>query len=121
MKIAKLELKIIVSIFVVGYEYDVVDLKGRLVERLPSPDYNQQQQVCVTYACNPDIHDAHADRTCFFPSNFHPSRWRLGETEGRAVSPQVQACCRVGRYSWFLEKSRSDCHSFCGVPMYFGR
>jgi hypothetical protein len=47
MKIAKLELKIIVSIFVVGYEYDVVDLKGRLVERLPSPDYNQQQQVCL--------------------------------------------------------------------------
>jgi hypothetical protein len=47
MRIAKLEMKMIVSIFVLGYEYDVVDSKGKLVEKQPVPDYNQQQQVCL--------------------------------------------------------------------------
>ena len=38
MKVAKLEIKMIVAMFVVGYEYDVVDSKGRISEKLP--DYN---------------------------------------------------------------------------------
>jgi hypothetical protein len=45
MKVAKLEIKMIVAMFVMGYEYDVVDSKGRISERLPVPDYNDIQQV----------------------------------------------------------------------------
>jgi hypothetical protein len=45
MKVAKLEIKMIVAMFVVGYEYDVVDSKGRISEKLPVPDYNDIQQV----------------------------------------------------------------------------
>lgn len=45
MKVAKLEIKMIVAMFVVGYEYDVVDSKGRISEKLPMPDYNDIQQV----------------------------------------------------------------------------
>jgi hypothetical protein len=40
----------IVAMFVVGYEYDVVDSKGRIPERLPIPNYNGQHQVCFTLA-----------------------------------------------------------------------
>jgi hypothetical protein len=45
MKVAKLEIKMIVALFVVGYDYDVVDSKGRISEKLPVPDYNDIQQV----------------------------------------------------------------------------
>ena len=45
MKVAKLEIKMIVAMFVVGYEYDVVDSKGRVSDKLPIPDYNDIQQV----------------------------------------------------------------------------
>jgi sterol 14-demethylase len=40
MKVAKLEVKMIVAMFVAGYEYDVVDSKGRISEKLPVLDYN---------------------------------------------------------------------------------
>jgi hypothetical protein len=46
MKMAKLELKMIVAMFVVGYEYDVVDSEGRISTKVPVPNYNEQQQVC---------------------------------------------------------------------------
>ncbi|RDB26903.1 Sterol 14-demethylase [Hypsizygus marmoreus] len=45
MKVAKLEIKIIVALFIAGYEYDVVDSKGNFPERLPKPDYNDIQQA----------------------------------------------------------------------------
>ena len=45
MKIAKLEIKMIVAMFVMGYEYDVVDSDGRISKRVPVPNYNEQQQV----------------------------------------------------------------------------
>lgn len=45
MKAAKLEIKMIVAMFVVGYEYDVVDSEGRISDRLPVPNYNEQQQA----------------------------------------------------------------------------
>jgi sterol 14-demethylase len=49
MKIAKLQIKMIVALFVVGYEYDVVDSKGRLSERLQVQDYNDPWRVGVFY------------------------------------------------------------------------
>lgn len=45
MKVAKLEIKIIVALFVAGYEYDVVDSAGNFPKSLPKPDYNDIQQV----------------------------------------------------------------------------
>ncbi|GLB42444.1 putative cytochrome P450 [Lyophyllum shimeji] len=45
MKVAKLEMKIIVALFLAGYEFDVVDAAGRFPERLPTPDYNDIQQA----------------------------------------------------------------------------
>jgi cytochrome P450 len=48
MKFAKLEIKMIVAMFVVGYDCDVVDSKGRIAEKLPVPDYNDIQQVRTT-------------------------------------------------------------------------
>ena len=50
MKVAKLEIKMIVAMFVMGYEYDVVDSDGRISERMPVPNYNEQQQVCFLYS-----------------------------------------------------------------------
>jgi len=46
MKIAKLEIKIIVALFFTGYEYHVVDSEGKFLEKLPEPDYNDIHQVC---------------------------------------------------------------------------
>ena len=45
MKIATLELKMIVAQFVIGYEYDVVDANGKLLAQPPLVDYNAQLQV----------------------------------------------------------------------------
>ncbi|KAF8069204.1 cytochrome P450 [Lyophyllum atratum] len=45
MKVAKLEIKIIVALFLAGYEYDVVDSAGNFPKRLPKPDYNDIQQA----------------------------------------------------------------------------
>ncbi|KAF8221627.1 cytochrome P450 [Tricholoma matsutake] len=45
MKIAKLEIKIIIALFFTGYEYDVVDAHGRPVNYLPNPNYNDIHQT----------------------------------------------------------------------------
>jgi len=45
MKVAKLEIKIIVALFLAGYDYDVVDAAGNFPKRLPTPDYNDIQQA----------------------------------------------------------------------------
>lgn len=45
MKVAKLEIKMIVAMFVVGYEYDVVNSKGGIAERLPVPNYNDRRKA----------------------------------------------------------------------------
>lgn len=45
MKFAKLEIKMIVAIFVMGYEYELVDSKGGISERLPLLDYNNRART----------------------------------------------------------------------------
>ncbi|KAF8218508.1 hypothetical protein L208DRAFT_1419945 [Tricholoma matsutake] len=40
MRIAKLEIKIIVTLFLSGYDYDIVDAQGKHANHLPSPNYN---------------------------------------------------------------------------------
>ncbi|KAF9457599.1 cytochrome P450 [Collybia nuda] len=45
MKVAKLEIKIIVALFVAAYEYDLVDSAGKYPASLPKPNYNDIQQA----------------------------------------------------------------------------
>jgi hypothetical protein len=47
MKLAKLEIKMIVALFVIGYEYNVCDSKGGSPEKLPVPDYNDIHMVRI--------------------------------------------------------------------------
>ena len=45
MKVAKLEIKMIVALFAAGYEYDLVDSLGMFPKSLPNPDFNDIHQV----------------------------------------------------------------------------
>jgi len=57
MKVAKLEIKIIVALFIAGYEYEVVDSNGKFPASLVKPNYN-------------DIHQARPiGETCFLQFN----------------------------------------------------
>ncbi|KAG5652597.1 hypothetical protein H0H81_004428 [Sphagnurus paluster] len=49
MKVAKLEIKIIVALFLAGYEYDIVNEAGEFPGRLPKPNYNDIYQVCLKF------------------------------------------------------------------------
>jgi hypothetical protein len=64
MKIAKLQIKMIVALFVVGYDYDVVDSKGRLSERLQVQDYNDPWRVGVFFIMS-DFWKRRIDFVCF--------------------------------------------------------
>jgi len=45
MKIAKLEIKLILTMLLVGYEYTLVDGSGNYPKIIPEPDRNDIQQV----------------------------------------------------------------------------
>lgn len=45
MKVAKLELKIIVALFITGYEFDLVDGSGKAPNPFPRVNYNDIHQV----------------------------------------------------------------------------
>ena len=45
MRIAKLEIKVIIALFLARYEYYVVDSEGKLTEHVPEPDYNDMHRV----------------------------------------------------------------------------
>ena len=47
MKVAKLELKLISAMFLMRYEYDLVDKSGKFPDPLPVPDRNNIHQVRV--------------------------------------------------------------------------
>ncbi|KAF8238323.1 cytochrome P450 [Tricholoma matsutake] len=44
MKTAKLEIKVIVALFVAGYEFDIVDSSGQFPKSLPRPNHNDIHQ-----------------------------------------------------------------------------
>ena len=48
MKFAKLEIKMIVAMVVLGYEYDVVNSKGGIAESLPLLDDENWQKVHIS-------------------------------------------------------------------------
>ena len=45
MKVAKLEIKMILALFLLGYDYELVDGKGNFPKELPKPDKNDLQQA----------------------------------------------------------------------------
>ena len=45
MRIAKLEMKLILAMLLVGYEYELVDSSGNFPKELPLQDRNDIQQV----------------------------------------------------------------------------
>ncbi|KDQ54410.1 hypothetical protein JAAARDRAFT_135628 [Jaapia argillacea MUCL 33604] len=45
MRVAKLEIKMIVAMFLVGYEYELVDGQGKFPNPFPKPDRNDIQQA----------------------------------------------------------------------------
>lgn len=47
MKAAKLEMKLILAVFLTRYEYDLVDRDGKFPNPLPVPNRNDNHQVCV--------------------------------------------------------------------------
>ena len=49
MKAAKLEIKIILALVLLGYQYDVVDGAGVKTDYLPKRDRNDHQQVNNIY------------------------------------------------------------------------
>ena len=52
MKVAKLEIKLILALFLLGYEYELVDKTGNYPETLPVPDRNNiHHSLPVGEAC----------------------------------------------------------------------
>lgn len=47
MKVAKLEIKLVMAIILLGYDYELVDASGKYPTKLPVPDRNDTQQVCT--------------------------------------------------------------------------
>jgi cytochrome P450 len=47
MKVAKLEMKLIVALFLVGYAYELVDDSGKFPVPFPQPDRNDISEVCM--------------------------------------------------------------------------
>lgn len=49
MRIAKLEMKVVLVLLLVGYDYELVDASGQYPKSLPQPDRNDIQQVFYFY------------------------------------------------------------------------
>jgi hypothetical protein len=45
MRIAKMEMKVVLAMFLVGFEYELVDSSGNFPKELPLQDRNDIQQV----------------------------------------------------------------------------
>lgn len=50
MKIATLEMKLILALMLLGYEYELVDGSGKYPKVLPQPDRNDLHMVCCLFA-----------------------------------------------------------------------
>ena len=47
MKAAKLEMKLLLAVFLMRYEYELVGEDGKFPDPLPVPDRNDNHQVCI--------------------------------------------------------------------------
>ena len=55
MKIATLEMKLILALMLLGYDYELVDGSGKHLEVVPQPDRNDLHQVCCLLADPKDV------------------------------------------------------------------
>ena len=55
MKVAKLEMKLVLATFLIGYEFDLVDKDGKFPDPLPVPDKNGFHRVSVGYWIMNDV------------------------------------------------------------------
>jgi len=79
MKVAKLEIKIVIALFLAGYEFNIVDAAGNPAKEFPRVDRNDFQQVLiirVLYKCS------------FLTDNL-----ATGKTFGRPVFHPIQEGC----------------------------
>jgi hypothetical protein len=51
MKIAKLEIKLLLAMMLLGYEYELVDGNGNYPNEIPRQDRNDLGQVSSAYPC----------------------------------------------------------------------
>lgn len=51
MKVAKLEMKMITALFVLAYDFKLIDSSGKVPTSLPKPDRNDVHQVCALFDC----------------------------------------------------------------------
>lgn len=49
MKAAKLEMKLVLAVFLMRYDYELVDKEGKFPNPLPVPDRNDHHQVCARW------------------------------------------------------------------------
>ena len=49
MKIAKLEIKLILTMMLLGYEYELVDGNGNYIKEVPNQDRNDLAQVSTYF------------------------------------------------------------------------
>ena len=65
-KVAKLEMKLIMALFLVRYEFDLVDKDGKFPDPLPVPNRNDTHQVRVEprIRCPMDTHSASSSPIC---------------------------------------------------------
>ena len=75
MKTAKLEIKVIVALFVAGYDFDIVDSTGNFPKSLPRPNHN----------------DIHQVSTLSYPLVPRLTLVVAAPTDRRAMLPEVQA------------------------------
>lgn len=52
MKVAKLEMKLITAMFLMRYDYKLVDAQGKFPKELPVPNRNDIHQVCIGWRRN---------------------------------------------------------------------
>ena len=83
MKLAKLEMKLILALFLTRYEFDLVDKTGKFPNPLPVPDRN-------------DMHRVRAELWKRLPVDVHPvPPTRLGSSPWSYILLQFQGGCAI--------------------------
>jgi len=69
MKFAKLEIKILVTLFLAAYRYDLVNKDGGFPEYVPTPNYNDIYKVILlAFVSSPEtyLHSKYRSREPFY-------------------------------------------------------
>ena len=84
MKMAKLEMKLILALFLARYEFDLVDKDGKFPRPLPVPNRNDIHQVRVEsrVRCPIDVHPVSSSPACLGSSRWSYVLLRFQESCG---------------------------------------